>query len=110
MTIEMLEAISDMMKETKEIECKCAKVMLDKVITGLKKQHTTLSTIAPIKGSAKVTDNVVGDNQQYQVIVGSMQELIEIKGLGLEEIVEIDGKHMTYEQAIGKNFSSGRIV
>lgn len=105
MLLSMLEAISEMLKDTKETEVKCAKIMLDKVIVGMSNKSTeALLTPEPIKiKSPKPSDKI-------ELIMSANNTIADIRGAKDDTIVELDGKQMPWKEAIDKSFSNGRIV
>lgn len=140
MEINMLEAISEMIKDTKETEVKCAKIMLDKVILGMKEKcksklvvedvrictvcrgydsHATdcpkiareLEPVSiPHKESLKARPPAEPDPNGYEMVVDTQNRILKIKNLPLEALVSLDGVTMTHQEAIGKTFTEGKIL
>ena len=118
MVIPMLEAISTMLSGCKDAKVECAKIMLDKVIEGMKPD----TTIDEIRKLASAGEPLISDmpkfkpklpkpkESDYQIIVDENQRIKEIKGLPLEALVEIDGVVMTHLKSIGLNFTSGKVL
>jgi hypothetical protein len=103
MTIEMLEAVSEMLEESKEVKVVCGKTLLNKIITGLKSDSTSITTLPKSK-------TLQNKDAQYKVVVDELGKLVSIDGLESNSLVEVDGLRMTYAEAIGKTFNKGRII
>ena len=111
MIIPMLEAISSMMKDTKETEVKCAKIMLDKVIEGMKDKHiptVEIPTLIDTTPRQVLPPKLKKDD--YQIIVDKNQKIVSIKNLPLDAKVELDGVVMTHQESLGKTFVSGKVL
>lgn len=117
MTTNMLQAISKMLEQQGTFEVvafkervKCAKLMLDKIIEGLNQDSASIPCdVELVKGefppSKEPEPKPKSQHQgQYQVVVDADQKLSKINGLPLDTQIIVDGKKMTYQQAIGKTF------
>lgn len=115
----MLQAISEMLKDTKETKVKCAKIMLDKIIEGRVIQDASPESLEdniPSRKSQKVTSPK--SNEPEYIVAVDQGILLSIKyqtEKGIEEApddlaIEVDGKITTYESAKGKKFQSGRVI
>ena len=119
MIIDMLTGVSEMLRDTKEVEVKCAKIMLDKIIDGMLKENITVVDTTPKKASPKpkpqpgqveLEMQAAEGKGEYRIIVDSQKRIKEIEGAMDTTMVELDGVPMTVKEAIGKTFVSGRIL
>jgi len=123
MVVNMLKAIKKMLEipdtaDAKEAAARvdCAVMMLGEIIQGMegatppfvldKQGFTPHVNEAPTP--KKETKSIPGG--QYKVVVDANRRISRIEGLPLDGKVEIDGKVMTHKEAIGKTFTSGRVL
>lgn len=126
MVVKMLEGVSDMLDGNAGDKVKCGKIMLDKIIEGMKEESKDIGVVkyewkagtgavdleqTPTKKtpSAKNLPPVPAKGD-YKIEVDSNRRITKIHGLPLDGKVELDGKIMTHQQAIGKQFTEGRII
>lgn len=108
----MLEAASEMMKESKEPKVQCAKTIIDKIVVGL---GGSISEIEPTvdellqTAPAKKAKKANQADPKYKVIV-EHGKLIQIEGLPEDAKIEVDGVITTHAEAKGKPFQNGRII
>lgn len=125
MVIQMLEAVSEMLnlsleerRESINTNVKCAKLMLDKIIEGMRPLNIeSLEPITSITPKLKVSPQkrpkdkveIIADDHPMG---GKM--IKDIKGMEPGEMMEIDDGggwvKMSWEKAIGKKFISGRVL
>ena len=111
MLVPMLEAIAEMLKDTKETEVKCAKIMLDKVIEGMKEKEAPFGLqphpdVPSIRDIQKRTVKKEGDVQ----IVVEHGKITNVLNAREDTRIELDGKEYGWQETIGKSFSTGRVV
>lgn len=119
MLVNMLRAISDMLKgDDAATEVKCARIMLDEIIKGLDAGHTEAPPykVCPTSGQVvsprpeKPREPKATSKPGAQIIVDTQRRITKIEGLQDDDKVELDNKIMTVKEAIGKTFTSGRIL
>lgn len=122
MIISMLQGVSEMLKDTKEVEVKCAKIMLDKIIDGMCREDVKVvsSPTSPQKDKPKQGHQPPPQesNEPEYIVAVENGILLGIKyqgESGVEEAefdlaIEVDGKITTYGAAKGNKFTSGRIL
>lgn len=125
MIVSMLKAISKMLEHSSTTEIgtfkarvSCAKIMLDQIIEGLKADKDTITTgsLEPNEKGEQVPVKPTkpkipkGKPGEHKIVVDASRKIVKIENLPLDAKVEIDGKVMTHQEAIGKRFTSGRIL
>ena len=127
MTVVMLEAISQMLEECKDVKVQCAKIMLDKILNGIPNLPNTfipISTAPSPYQDVKPTAKIKEPEDQYLFTAdkGALKEIKrvirrdEIGDVVLSEelepfaLVELDGRTHTYEEAKGKKFNTGKVL
>lgn len=129
MLLPMLRAVEGMLTqtppETLPVRVECARIIIGELITSLDSStQVTMQPKTPLNAELYDSKNklkkefnlpiepeITPDPETpYQVIVDDNQKLMGIKGLPLDAKVEIDGKIITHQEAIGKKFSQGRIL
>ncbi len=124
----MLQAVSTMLdcKGNSEVlsfqtQVSCAKTILDKVIEGLDEGHSTrvihptvheiLDTEAALLAKKEPERKpVLTPDGQYKIVKDESDRIVRIDGLALDGAIELDGKVMSHKEAIGKKFTTGRIL
>ena len=135
----MLQAVSKMLADAKKTTTSpeiatfytrigCAKVILDKVIEGLDTKPTLtkmdLEMLAaheqslekeepkptPLRDPIKLKPLKGPVDGKYKIVKDANNKLVRIEGLDKNAKIELDGKIMTYEEAIGKEFIGGRML
>ena len=115
MIVNMLTAISKMLapaeESTLKVRTSCAKTMLDEVINGLKKKPYDLIVEDDVKEEKpqKPKPEPIPKGK-FKVVVGANRRITSIEGLPLDGKIELDGKVMTHKEAIGKTFTSAKIL
>jgi len=109
----MLTAVSRILesKDTKEgtdlvVKVKCAKIMLDEIISGMGGE--ALPKVEALEAEAKPKVKPKTENEAklpYKVLLSPDKKLLKIEGLPMNSLVVVDGVSMTHAQAIGKKFS-----
>jgi len=118
MIVSMLEAISSMLNQTdvKEtqyagylVRADCAKMMLDKVIEGMREKGVPDYPGVPTAptGPGKTAKKPREDEIQVVVEHGKITNVLYAKE---DTQLELDGKVYPWQECIGKSFSSGRVV
>jgi hypothetical protein len=115
MVIDMLEAVKEMLNDSKETKVNCAEIMLGKIIEGMKRTSYRIEElevkIPPPTPQGKVRPP---KSDQYAIVPnddGSIREILDPSGAPAKEgMIELDGKEYTFQEAIGKKFQSGRIL
>lgn len=119
MIIDMLEAISEMINDANEDKVACAKIMLDRIIEGMKREkegsiivayNDHLKETLDVKIQPPKKKIIPPNAEQYPIILNDDKTIREIQGLPLDAMVELDGIAMTYQDAIGKTFQTGKIL
>jgi hypothetical protein len=119
MLLNMLKAISTMLicESKNEVEfsarVRSAKIMLDEIIKGLE----PYSPISPVYDTPVVPVPVPVPKKErklkpgeYKVIVDDNKKILRIEGLPLDGKIDIDGKIMTHQEAVGRTFTTARIL
>ncbi len=129
MIVNMLKAIKKMLEipdtaDPKEAAARvdCAVMMLGEIIQGMEgatppfvldkqgfTQHLNEAPAPTPETKIKSIPKPIPGGQ-YKVVVDANRRLSRIEGLPLDGKVEIDGKVMTHKEAIGKMFTSGRVL
>lgn len=127
MIINMLEAVSAMLEipDTEKVligyeKVKCAKIMLDKIIEGMKKDKSLDNSYGKIVDVARLTPieeakpNPTSakrmpkqDEVEIMVDAGIIQSIKNAKD---DTMIELDGKALPWRKAIGMSFSKGKIL
>lgn len=133
MLVNMLKAVTQMISSKKknsdikliessdhfEARISCAKVMLDEIIKsmegGWKSSETVtgseLTKIIPQpEPKPELKPKPQGKDGEYEIVLNADRTISEIKNLPLDAKVEIDGKIMQHKDAIGKTFTTGRVL
>lgn len=105
-----------MMKDSKDVEVKCARIMLDKVIAGMERDPKAGIPVEVFPAKEQKHREKSHD-PEYMVHV-EHGILLDIKCQGehgtveapLDLAIEVDGEITTYEKAKGKSFQTGRII
>ncbi len=112
MIINMLEAISEMLKDTKEVEVKCAKTMLDKVIEGMKNKNNpqvVLEQFSTLDNLQKKQVPVKVKNNDVRIVVDG-GKVTSVENAKDDTQIELDGVVYPWKETIGKTFFHGRIL
>lgn len=109
MVIDMLEAISDMLNQSEEVKVQCAKLMLDKIISGLVKNPEEVEKelkFNPPQNKKKV----IPQQDQIAIVPNDDGTIKDIIGMDDDGKIELDGVVYTRKEAIGRKFQNGRIL
>lgn len=122
MIIDMLEAVSMMLglslgekREPEDPNVKCAQLMLNKIIEGMKRDEF-IPQLIQRDLSVRITPPKVKPpkSDQYAIVPnddGSIKEILDPSGFkAIEGRIELDGVEYTFAEVIGKKFQSGRII
>lgn len=118
MYIKMLEAVSNMMADSKEIKVQCALTMLNKIIEGMrgdeqpifvpKNMEVITPTFPTVQANAKVpTGRPHPTEPTIEVEEG---KIVRVHNAKADTIIELDGKKYSATEVVGKSFTKGRIL
>lgn len=123
MTISMLHAVSDMIKECEDVKVQCAKIMLDKILDGCS-TYREVNPIPKVTLPKRPVHNPVSDDD-YLLVTDENGALKEIKQVFIRDedgnvvdsreidgttLLELDGAKVEYKNAKGKKFKRGRVL
>ncbi len=131
----ILSAISEMLTEVEVVgtpssqtsvalieRVKCAKIMLDKVIEGMRKREEVATEYnwnaewksAKPEGKIKIRETEpiekIKEKGEYKIVVDGQNRIVRIDNLPPDAFVELDGVAMIHQAAIGKTFTSGKVL
>ena len=117
---QMLQAASKMLAGIKDPKVECAKIIIDELVSGMAPEIIPGETIEfdgpPHKGGKPVKKaQTAPKHQEPEVGVDRNQNLVEIKNVPLDGMVEITAingavSQITHAQAIGKPFRDIKIL
>ncbi len=111
MIVNMLKGVSEMLDKSQEVKVQCAKIMLDKIIDGMKEPEYIKQkpgTVVPVK-----TVNAHPIEPQYEISVehGRLVWIhIDKEDAPHDLPLLVDGVETTYGQAIGRAFQNGSLL
>ena len=122
MVINMLKAVKRLLLRAEQgpdtnskIYVICARELLEEIIAGCNSEKPA-GILEPVPFSSKeptkepVPKEKPVPKDKRQIIVDASRKITGIKNYPLDGKIELDGKIMTHQQAIGKTFSSGRFI
>lgn len=119
MIIDMLEAVSEMLglsliekREANDPNVICAKLMLDKIIQGMKKDGFSIRSAKEDPEVKLNPPNKIKTpkEDQYAIVLNDDRTIREIQGYPLDGKIKLDGVIMSHLDAIGKTFQQGELV
>jgi hypothetical protein len=117
MIADMLQAVSEMLDFKKEEDTKiilarinCAKIMLDKIISGMKTEGMTNITLPYGKPQPKINDGKAQNQRSDVQLVVDGGFIKEVKNALESTKIELDGVAYPWKEVIGKSFTSGRVL